>query len=95
MDFNLTPKRLMGDQPAPHHDTDKRCYQSRHSVSSTIQGSLGFRDSRDNGHLRSLGHYEPVHYTQINDRAPTAPERGIAPDQSMMGCYCNSFERND
>lgn len=95
MQFNPTPRSLIGDQSEPHYDTDKRCYQSRFSVVSTRQGSLGFRDSEDRGHLRQMAsHYEP-HYTEISDRAPTAPERGVAPRQSEMGGYNNGFERND
>lgn len=80
--------------PQPAHSTQKTCYQGRMGVSATKTSQVAFNNSAENGLWPMASHFTPD-YSPINNRAPTAPERGVAPYQATMGKYNNSFERND
>jgi hypothetical protein len=79
--------------PMPKHSTEKTCYQGRMGVTATRTPAMAFRNPGEDG-MRTLGSYDHVAYTPINDREPTGMEKGNAPYQASMGKMNNSFKDN-
>lgn len=79
--------------PMPPHSTEKTYYQSRKGVTPTRNMNMAISNPVE-GAMRSLYHGHEEAYTSINDRAPTAMERGFAPNQASMGKYNNGFKPN-
>jgi hypothetical protein len=79
--------------PMPAHSTEKTCYQHRKGVTATRTPAMSF-NSVTEGAVRTLGSYDHIPFTPINDREPNGMEKGNAPYQASMGRMNNSFKDN-
>lgn len=80
------PKSYFPGAPHPSRlDESEKFYQVRQGVSPTKTIQEGWKDSKEDG-LRRLDPTDHVMaYTEVNDRAPTAQERGVPTTQASKG----------